>query len=666
MTIPAEAERALSEGLQQHRAGKVDAAASNYRRALEMAPDYADALHLMGVLELQAQRWDTASGWIEKAIALNDGAPAYHDHLAVVRRNQGRLSEAETGHRRALAIDPKFASAHNNLASTLHQAGRLGDALQSAKRALETAPKDVQIAVNAGVLFMQGRSFGGAADAFTQAVELEPNSAPLRERLGIALFRAGRAEDAEAAFREALRLAPGSTNAARWLVETLLTLERAEEAAVAAMALTLETPGDAGLQALAGVAAMRTGDIDTAEAACEAALASDGACLSAVVGLAVIAASRGDVEGAAGRYREALALDPDCVDAFGNLANFGADGGLEAADADHMARLIGRKDLPEDQRATLAFGLAKYLELHGAGEAAWDWFVTGNLLRRAHLRGIGHVFDAIRHQETLEARRRVFTPGFFAARESFGVESERPVFVVGLPRSGTTLVEQILASHPDVFGAGELRDMPVMAIRHTPTLIGSGKIYPDCIAELSAVQIVGLADAYEAKLAARAPDDALRVIDKMPFNYLHLGLIHLMYPNARIVHCRRDLRDVGLSCFTTNFADTHPWTTDLADIADYMKGYIGLMRHWRDVLPEGAMVEIDYEALIVDLEGESRKLIDAFGLEWNGACLDFHANDRVVTTASRIQVRRPIYATSVGRWRAREAELREMLARLAL
>lgn len=653
----------LRQGLVHHRAGRAAEAKDCYRKVLAADPDNAEALHLLGVLALQAGNWDAAAARIERAIAVNDTVPAYHDHLAVVRRNQGRLNDAEVAHRRALALDPKFASAHNNLATTLRQAGRLADALQAAGRALEAAPRDARIAANAASLFMEARAYANAADAFGQAAAADPGSAALHERHGVALFRAGRPDAAEAAFREALRLVPDGLNAARWLVEALLMLERVDEAAELASTLVVRQPGDAGLGAMAGVAAMRAGDIDAAEAAYRGALGCDAKCLSALVGLATINASRGDKTSAIRRYRDALALDPDHVDAYGNLAMFGTEG-LNVADAEHLAGLLKRKNLPEDQRATAAFALAHFLARVGEDAAAWDWFRTGNLLRRAHLRGAGHVFDAARHGGLLDARRRVFTAGFFAAREGFGHASERPVFVVGLPRSGTTLVEQILATHPAVHGAGELRELPMMALRRTPELAGGETPYPDCVGNLSAMQVHALAEDYLTRLAARADTGAARVIDKMPFNYLHLGLIHLMFPNARIVHCRRDPRDIGLSCFTTNFADAHAWSTDLGEIAAYINAYHELMAHWRAVLPSAVLIEVDYEALVADQEGESRRLVTSLGLDWDPACLDFHECDRAVTTASRNQVRQRIYASSVGRWRARQAELRALLERL--
>ena len=662
MTVPA-VDKLLQDGLAHHRAGRAEAAADCYRGILEAEPENADALHLTGVLALQAGDWDTAAEHIERAIDLSGEVPAFHDHLAVVRRNQDRLAEAEAAHRRAIELDPKFASAYNNLATTLRQDGRMADAVRAARKALEAAPNDPVIAQNAAQLFMEAEAFSSAAAAFGKAVAADPKSATLREKQGVALFRCGQFEAAEAAFREAVRLGAGGPGAARRLAETLLMLERVEEAATAAKTLAEQYPDDARIHTLHGVAAMRAGEMETAEAACERALAVDAKHVPAIVGLAVIAAAKGDTDGAVRRYRDVLALDPDNVDAYGNLAGFGADG-LTIADADHIAGLLARKSLPEDFRATLAFALTHYLNRVGERDVAWDWYLTGNMLRRAHLRGVGHVFDAARHGEFLEARRRVFTKGFFAAREGFGHGSEKPVFVISLPRSGTTLVERILAAHPEVHGAGELRDIPVAAIRRTPVLAGGETSYPDCVGDLSAVQVKALAAEHLKRLEGRAGKAASRVIDKMPFNFLHLGLIRLMFPKARIIHCRRDLRDVGLSCFTMNFAEAHAWTTDLADIAEYANGYRSLMAHWRGVLPPEIMTEVDYEALITDQEGESRRLIGFLGLEWDPACLAFHENEGVVTTASRAQVRRPIYATSVGRWRDWQGGLGDLLSRL--
>jgi len=658
------AEARLKEGLAHHRAGRVDRARECYQALLQGDPNHADANHLMGVLALQDRRWKDAEALIATALAANAKVAPYHDHLGVAFRNQGRLADAEACHRRALAIDPKSAAALNNLATTLREAGRIDEARDCARRAMAAAPKDPVICANAGTLFLETGSFGPAADAFARAAEAKPDVADYHEKMGLARYRAGRVAEAEQAFRRTLELAPDHAQARRWLAETLLTLECPEDARAEARAQLEGHPDDEQAMVLEAVAAWRSGDVAGAGEVYRRVLDRAPANTAALTGLAVVEASRGDIAAARAGYRRVLDVDPGNVDAYGNLAMLGA-GELTVADAERMAGLLRGGKLPDDQRAVLAFALAHFLAAAGERAAAFDWYRTGNLMRRAHLQAGGHRFDAALHESFLDARQQVFTPAFFAARQGFGSDSERPVFIVGLPRSGTTLVEQILAAHGQVHGAGELRDMAITALARLPALTGGEKTYPSCVQDLAPDAAGNLAEAYLARLAEMAAmagkADARRVIDKMPFNYLHLGLIHLLFPNARIIHCRRDARDVGLSCFTTNFTDAHAWTTDLGEIAAYINGYERLMAHWRNVLPGGVMTEVRYEDLVADVEAESRRLVSFIGLRWRKACLDFHKAERVVTTASRAQVRQPIYARSVGRWKAYGDELAPLL-----
>ncbi|MBT6094313.1 MAG: tetratricopeptide repeat protein, partial [Rhodospirillaceae bacterium] len=644
----------LQAGLAHHRAGRGDAASECYQKILETTPKHADANHLLGVIALQAERWDEAEKLIETALASNDQSAPFHDHMGVIRRNLGDIVEAEAAHRRALALDPKAASAHNNLATTLRQAGRMNEARDAAKRAIAAAPNDPVIAANAGALFMETKAFASAVDAFAVAAAAKPENAAFHEKHGIALLRAGQMEEAASAFRRSLDCAPDHPLARRWLAEVLLMAERADEALAEVRMQLAAHPDDQAARILLGVSSWRAGDVAGAEAAYAEVLADAPETTSALTGLAIIQASRGDTDGAVATYRRVLEIDPDHVDAYGNLAMLDGNG-LNNLDAAHLAAMLQRKALHEEQRATVAFALAHYLNRVGEHAAAFDWYRTGNLLRGAHFQAVDRRFDAARHDTLVDARRSIFTKAFLGARQGFGSTSERPVFVVGMPRSGTTLVEQILAAHPDVHGAGELRNMAVVALRRLPTLTGGDVPYPECAGNVPAAGVAALAEEYLsglADVAEKAGDgDAARIIDKMPFNYLHLGLIHLLLPNARIIHCRRDMRDVGLSCFTTNFADAHPWSADMEDIARYINTYERLMAHWREVLPKGVMTEIAYEDLVVDQEGESRRLVAFIGLDWDETCLAFHQSDRVVMTASRAQVRRPIYAGSIGRWK---------------
>jgi tetratricopeptide (TPR) repeat protein len=299
------------------------------------------------------------------------------------------------------------------------------------------------------------------------------------------------------------------------------------------------------------------------------------------------------------------------------------------ATLEQLARVASELE-PED-RTILHFLLAKAYEDQGRKADAFDQLVKGNAAKRA----------IIAYDEGRElGRMRQIADAFPAARfsTSAGCDSELPVFVIGMPRSGTTLVEQILASHPDVYGAGELALLPEMIARHLPGFPAGSTPEP----------LTKLGEDYAARLGELAPQ-AKRVVDKLPYNFLNAGLIALALPKARIVHITRDALDTCYSCFALSFAGDVGFAYDMGELGRYYRAYEALMAHWRQVLPAGAMLEVAYEELVADLEPQARRLIAFCGLDWDARCLDFHKSGRAVVTASVHQVRRPIYHSSVGR-----------------
>jgi hypothetical protein len=251
----------------------------------------------------------------------------------------------------------------------------------------------------------------------------------------------------------------------------------------------------------------------------------------------------------------------------------------------------------------------------------------------------------------------VCTPEFFERVRGFGLESELPVFIVGLPRSGTTLIEQILAGHSQVFGAGELK----LAQDTMAALGGDGIDSIEGLRRLDRPTAQRLASRHLERLRGLS-GIALRIVDKMPDNYLYLGLLASLFPRAKFIHCRRDLRDVAVSCWLTHFREIR-WTNDQEHIASRFHEYQRIMEHWRKVLP-APLLEVDYEQTVADLEGVARKLVDWCGLAWEPACLEFHQVKRPVRTVSAVQVRQPVYRTSVGRCKHYEQALASLFARL--
>jgi len=256
---------------------------------------------------------------------------------------------------------------------------------------------------------------------------------------------------------------------------------------------------------------------------------------------------------------------------------------------------------------------------------------------------------------------RLFSKPFLDARKSYGSPSERPVFIVGMPRSGTSLTEQILSSHPSVTGAGELSFMHTIANRMFYSL-GTGAVFTDQIRAITPERAKALAAEYLGKVEFFSTT-AARVTDKMPHNFRLVGLIALLFPNARIVFCRRDAMDNCFSIYSNALNDFHSYGSDLTTLGAYYREHIRLMAHWQAVLP-GRIFEMRYEALVGDLEGQSRRLVDFIGLDWDPAVLNFFESDRQVSTISKWQVRQPIYKTSVARWKPFEAQLEPLRAAL--
>ena len=269
-------------------------------------------------------------------------------------------------------------------------------------------------------------------------------------------------------------------------------------------------------------------------------------------------------------------------------------------------------------------------------------------------------FDEQRHVHYVSSLMDIYTPELFQRHRDHGSNSELPIFIVGTPRSGTTLIEQVLAAHPRVHGAGELKFIGER-VQSLPQRMGRSIAYPQCVKSLTPELISEFAKAYLEHLRGHsAAANVLRVTDKMPINFYHIGLIAVLFPRARIIHCRRDPLDACLSMYFQSFTEGYHYSYDFADLGVFYRQYRRLMDHWRRVL-FGRLIEIDYEDIVNHQEASSRQLVDACGLDWDDACLRFYEHNRPVRTGSGWQVRQPIYKTSVKRWKNYEQHLGELV-----
>jgi tetratricopeptide (TPR) repeat protein len=361
------------------------------------------------------------------------------------------------------------------------------------------------------------------------------------------------------------------------------------------------------------------------------------------LGLGQLFEDLGKPDQAAEAYRKAMQCAPNKQDALANL--LGLSKQVDVANEIAQAKRI-LVTLKDREKALVGYGLGKAYQQEKNYQAAFNAFEIANNARQSAC----GIFNRKAFDNRIDKLINLFSKEFFAARKNWGNGSERPVFIVGLPRSGTTLTEQILASHPQCFGAGELNVLTDLATG-TPDRIGSTeREWPETAQYLTQTQILQLAEDYLTDSGKRAPEHIGKVVDKQPLNFWHLGLVALAFPNARIVHCTRDIRDCGLSIYTQNFNETQNWSTDLDDIAYYWQGYKKLMAHFQ-AASTIKIFEVNYEDTVADIAQQSKRLLDFVGLTWDEQVLSFHETDRAVQTPSRWQVRQPLYKSSKARWR---------------
>ena len=473
------------------------------------------------------------------------------------------------------------------------------------------------------------------------------NTATAHYNRGVALRDLGRLVEAETAFRRTLVLEPRHALALNNLGIVLQGLGRLAEAETVLRQAVSAKPEHARAHVNLGNVLLDQGRVGEALESLEHAGVLDPANAKAAYNLGVALQYAGRMDRAAGAFRRAVALRPGYADAHYALARQGA------ADAEAIGQALAEAGKGKD-RSTLLFALANALERQGDIDGAFAALAEANTLHRA-----GLSFDIAAEEARLAAIARTFDPALFQRLRGAGDASARPIFVLGMPRSGTTLVEQILSANHEVEGLGEIDVLGRIAagVRQA-----DGALFPAWAADLATDDCRKLGHSYLSGLPP-TPGKA-RVTDKAIANLHYVGLIHLILPNAPIVHVTRDPRDVGLSCFSTRFTAGLEYAYDLAEFARYWRACDSLMAHWRQVLPAGRVLEIAYEDLVADLDGAVRRLIAHCGLTWDAASLDFHASGRTVKTASLAQVRRPIHADSVGRWRRFERHLQPLVAAL--
>lgn len=641
-----------------HEGGELQRAEHLYREVLRQDPRHATALNMLGVIGCQTGNLGAGADLIRRALALEPDNPDFNNNLGMAMLESGETQEAVPAFERAVRAKPRFAEAHFNLANALLAGGDADGAERHLRRALRARPDYADALNNLGNLLRQRGRAAEAVKVLGKAVRRAPDFAPGHYNHALALQANREFAAAVQAYRRALEL--DADNARVWeaLGHCCRQHGALEDAAAAyARALDLEPDSPALLNALGIVRFAQTRVADARECF-ERAVAAAPEDAVALTHLGMAHAAAGDRSAAEALFERAIAAQPAYGDPYRHLAELELPAERRRELVAQIEALLEREPPGGDPepRTDLRFALGKLRDDLGDYPAAFEAFAAANAEKHARVR-----FDADAQERFVDRLVGVFDEAFFAAHAGLGDDSELPVLIVGLPRSGTTLVEQILAAHPAAHGAGELTFFP----EHVPALaatLGARRPFPDCV-QGRMDEVAALAPRYLALLRERG-GEAARVADKMPYNFLYLGVIATLFPRARIVHCRRDAMATCFSIFTRNLAGSHPYAYALEDLAAAYAGYRRLMAHWRGVL--GAqLLDFDYEALLDDQAGQTRRLLAFVGLDWDPRCLDFHRAARTVTTASQWQVRRPLDARGRSHWQHYAGALEPLRAALA-
>jgi tetratricopeptide (TPR) repeat protein len=641
--------------------GEFERAVNSCRLALDLDPSLPEALNTIGLALHGLNRHDEAIDHFSRAIALRPDMASAHNNLGLVLQELERYEEAILHFRHAVDIAPELHRARTNLGLALLVCGWFEEAIHHFREAIRHQPGLAVLHHNLGNALRLADRIVEARSAYLEALLLEPQSPLTRLHIGLTLRHEGKFGEALPWHKRAVDLDSGSPLLWRRLAELYRDLDEPAQAIPCWERVLALSPADEAVARIGlGGSLQDEGRLSEAMEQFRSAASLRPNAAAAWWNMGNLFEIIGNMAEAEAAFREAIRLQPEAPVPHARLATL-LRGEIPDPDLAVLEDRLADPALHPQSRARLLFALAHVRDARG------DYARAADCLREANALTVQYPTDSRQyipsdHERFVNRVMRVFSARFFARLAHAGLETRRPIFVFGLPRSGTTLIEQVLASHPNIHGAGEQR-FSRKSLESIPSLLGRPGLPLECVPHLDVAAIRRLGEEHLEKLRQLDDGRAEGIVDKMPDNYLFLGLLAVLFPRAVFIHCRRDLRDVAVSCWMTDFGSIR-WANRPENIASRFRQYVRLMDHWQANLPV-KIHEVQYEETVNDLEGVARRLLSACDQEWNPACLEFHRTQRAVRTASITQVRQPIYKKSVARWKNYETELFELFTTLS-